>query len=319
MIGTLWLASILPSVALPVDEVDLIRKFKQGEVYQYEFHSKVVHERREAILVTFVPFVSEVRYEFTLTTEKEKPEGTADIRFRRGPVNLRVAATFDQPATTKKISDERNILFTLSPKNRVLAIKDETPKKPESKPPKTLFALPHPLQLDIGGWTSQMVRLSAFVGFLDFGPQLPLKKVKVGDAWFETVGDTPVTISEGANKDKTIVGRLDYKYVYKGEATVDGRRMVWIQGTLEQNTDAGKFIADLLEIDVEQSPIPKVPLQMKATVDYYLEPGSLLLYKAEAEFEGYAAVYLKQFDDERAYEEDRFTSRASIIRKSGSR
>jgi hypothetical protein len=315
MIGTFWLMCAMPSVALPSEEVDLVRKFKQGETHQYEFYSKVVHERREAILVTFVPFVSEVRYEFTLVTEKEKPEGTADLRFRRGPINLRIAATFDEPAKTQKISDERNILFTLSPKNRVLAIKDETPKKPPSKPPKPLLAFPSPLQLDIGGWTSQMVRLSAFVGFLDFGPQLPLKKVKVGDSWFETVGDTPVTVSEGPNKDKMIVGRLDYKYVYKGETTVDGRRMVWIQGTLEQDTDAGKFLADILEIDVEQSPIPKVPLKMKATVNYYLEPDSLLLYKAEAEFEGYAAVYLKQFDDERAYEEDRFTSKATLVRK----
>ncbi|MEM4409355.1 MAG: hypothetical protein QXI19_11510, partial [Candidatus Caldarchaeum sp.] len=177
MTPALWLIATMPNVALPFEEVDLVRRFRQGESHQFEFYSKVIHERRESLLVTFVPFVSEVRYEFTLSTEREKPEGTADLRFRRGPVNLRLAATFENPATTRKISDARNILFTFSPKNRILAIKDETPKKPESKPPKVLFITPPSSQLDIGGWTSQMVRLSAFVGFLDFGPQLPLKKV----------------------------------------------------------------------------------------------------------------------------------------------
>ncbi len=308
--------ALAPSSVLPGrQEADLVRRFQVGEKLTYEFVSRLNIDFREGNLETFIPLRHTYRYTFTLSTEKEKPEGAADVRFERDKIVQQTGETFYSSPKEEKVGRKENILYTFSRRNRAIGRKDESPEEEKKEPPPFLMSMnAEPVQFGYGRWVAQMYGLAAFVRFFDFGPVLPNRRVSEGDTWKETKGYGPLTLTSGADKGKNIVGRLDLTYTYKGNTEVDGKQVVWIEGRLEQDTDAAPYVADLFGIDLKDSPFTEIRLIFEAAVDYYLEPGSLQVYAIKAQFQGSTAVTRAGWEGG-PWREDRFRSRASLTRK----
>jgi hypothetical protein len=310
---------LIASIALVAsgEKIDLKRTFTATDKATFDFQCKLQIDARQLPLETFIPQNAWFVYGFTAQVEKMKPDGVADLRFKRPKIVLKEEETFDHPAKDTVLVKDENYLFTMSHKNQLLAVKDETPKKPPPKDGGGLFATLRAgtaTQIDIGGWIGQLHTLAGFVNFFDLGPNLPLQPVAIGDTWKETVGYAPVTISAGADKGKSINARIDYVYTYLGKATVNKKSYVHIQGKISQDTDAAPFIASIIGVKLELAPFKEIKLKMDGTVNYYLEPVNLQVALIQASSTGEVAVTIPQVTSGPVYEE-RFKSRASLTRR----
>ena len=304
----------------PDGNVDLNRVFKAGEKTTFEFNSKIQVDHRQVPIETFIPENNGFTYTFTTAVENMKPDGVADLRFKRPKIILKIGETFESGPKQEALTHDENILFTISRRNQVLSLKDETPKKKPKKgeggdepPPMMARTSLGVSQFDIGGWVGQLRQLSAFVNFFDLGPILPNRPVAVGDTWKETVGYAPTTITSGADKGKNISGRIDYVMTFKGKADVGGKAAWLIEGKINQDTDAAPYIADLIGVKLERAPFKQIKLKMDGVVNYYLDQVNLQVMKVGATSQGEVAVVIPEYDGP-AYEE-RFKSRASLVRK----
>lgn len=302
------------------EAIDLERKFRQGEKHTFQFVSKMTIEFREIPLETFLPFGVTYSYAYTMETERLKPDGAADVRFKRPNIKIRMGETVDSPPKMEIINRPQNWLLTFSRKNQLLTLKDESPKEKkkggtsggggQSAFWSTAFG---DTQLDVTSWIDELRSLGAFVNFFDWGPVLPVHPVKVGDSWKETVGYVPATLKSGTDKGRNIMARIDYTYVYKGNTTREGKKCAWIQGTLHHDSDAAPYVADLLGIELKLAPFKEIKLQMDATVDYYLDPETFAVYEIEGKSKGNTSITTRE--TEGAYYEERFTSEAYLVRK----
>jgi hypothetical protein len=318
MITTIIGMMTLTNVSPPLQAVDLNRLYKQGERLEYDFSSRIQMDIRQVPLETFMPFSQRFNYTYTLETERLKPDGIADVRFKRNIINVRMGETYDSPPKDEVIKANNNYLFTMSGKNSIISIKDDSPKddKKLDHKPVNLFlvnAYPAFLQFDVGGWMWQIRSMAGFVNFFDLGPVLPLREVEVGGTWKDTVGYAPTTIQTGADKGKNVVARLDKVYTYKGMTEHEGKRVVWVQGTVNQNTDAAPLIAEMLGVDIKRAPFSEIKIQFDATIDFYLEPSNLTMFRVRAGSEGYISVTIPQITGP-VYEE-KFKSTALLKKK----
>jgi len=300
------------------EAIDLERKFRKGEKHTFQFVSKMTVEFREIPLETFIPFGVTYSYSYTMETEQLKPDGAADVRFKRPNIKIRVGETVDEPPKMEVVDRPQNLLLTLSRKNQLLTLKDESPKPKKKEgtgggePAFWNGSFGNP-QLNVSAWINELRGLGAFVNFFDWGPVLPVHPVKVGDTWKETVGYVPATLKSGADKGRNIMTRIDYTYVYKGNTTREGKKRAWIQGTLHNDSDAAPFVADLLGIELKFAPFKEIRLQMDATVDYYLDPETFAVYEIEGKSKGNTSITVSGIEG--PYYEERFTSEASLVRK----
>lgn len=311
----LIVASLMALSASQADKIELTRKFAAGEKMTYDFASRLDAEMREYPVETFFPDNVDFTYTFTLDVEKLKPDGVADVRFKRKEFKIRMAEDFESGPKTTVMTQNTNMLITFSNRNQILSIKDETPKKPPARGGglHVLSRFGVKAQDPIMQMIQQLHSFAAFANFYDFGPSLPLHPVAVGDTWKETIGYTPMTISSGAEKGKSLMGRIDYVYTYKGNGAIDNKTCVWIQGKISVDTDAAPFIATFFERP-EFSPFKEIKLFMDGTVDYYLEPANLATYKIVSKSEGNASISVKDYSGGPVFEE-RFKSQGKLVRK----
>ncbi|HET6644650.1 MAG TPA: hypothetical protein VFG65_04045 [Fimbriimonadales bacterium] len=312
--------SLLAAVLLfvPTAPADLNRVFSAGEKHSYEFNSRVSVDYRQAPLQTFIPETVNFTYTFTTAVEQMKPDGVADLRFKRPKILLKEGETFDSPPKTEAVIQGENYLYTISRKNQMLGVKDFTPRpKPKGDGGGLMLrssTLGGSAQLDIGGWIGQLRQIAAYVNFFDMGPILPDSPVNVGGTWKDTIGYVPATIPAGADKGKSINARIDYVMTYMGAATLDGMNTVHIQGKITQDSDAAPYIAQLLGVKLERAPFKEIHLKMDGLVDYYLDPKTLDPVQIKATSEGSVDVSVPDYSGGPVYEE-RFKSRASLVRK----
>jgi len=303
------------------EPVTLERVFRQGETSTYDFTTRIMLDAREYPQETFFPVNDQVYYTFTLTTERLKPDGVADVRFKRNKVTIRYGERFDEPPKEEKVGRDESLLFTLSRTNQVLSLRDESPKPPPSggglRSAMLRNASPAAAEMAfdiIDDWITQMHQLAGFVNFFDLGPILPAHPVEPGGTWKETVGYAPVTVAEGADKGRTLNARIDYVYTFMGEANHGGRAVYHIQGTYKQDTDAAKYIEDLLNEARMASPFKEIRLQMEGKVDYYLDKSTCAVIRINAEANGYFGLTVNELPDAPVMEE-KIKSRASLTRK----
>lgn len=311
---------LMPSfLSVDADKVELFRSYRSGEKLTYQFSSQLDVGVRSGEIDVFIPENVKYTYNFTLTTEKEKPEGTADVRFRRPNVTIHIGETFEDPPTKEEVKTDENILFTLSRTNQVLSLKDESPKKKDKdKGNRSIIATASAVEQQraqdvIRSWFQQLFQLAAFVNFYDLGPLLPGHPVAVGDTWKQTVGYQPMQITAGADKGKPIMGRLDYEYTYRGRKELDGKQVVWIVAKLHNESDASPYVASRMGVELEDSPFKAIKLKISAEVEYFLDPVTLITLKVASKSEGNAHVVVEGVEG--PIEEVKFESRGSLTKK----
>lgn len=302
---------------LPQGKVDLQRVFKDGAKATYEFNSRIQVDFRMAPLETFIPETDGFTYTFTTSVEKVKPDGVADIRFKRPKIVLKMGEKFDSAPKDEVLLKDQNVLYTLSHRNQVLAVKDETPKPPPKKDGGGMFWRANfgASQDIIIAWISQLRQIAAFVNFFDLGPILPNHPVAVGDTWKETVGYAPVTVASGADKGKNINARIDYVYTFMGKTDLNGKQVYHIVGKVDQDTDAAPYIADILGVKMDRAPFKEIKLKINGSVNYYLDTANLQPLEIRATSDGEVDVIVPDYPSGPVYEE-KFKSRASLIKKS---
>lgn len=317
----MMMAAVMALALSPAEPVTLERVFRQGETLTFDFSTRINLDVRDYPLETFIPVNDRVLYTFTLTTERLKPDGVADVRFKRNKVTIRYGERFDEPPKEEKVGRDENFLFTLSRTNQVLSLRDESPKPPPSggglRSAMLRYASPAAAEMAfdiIDDWITQMHQLAGFVNFFDLGPILPAHPVEPGETWKETIGYAPVTVAEGADKGRTLNARIDYVYTFMGEANYQGRPVYHIQGTYKHDTDAAKYIEDLLKEARMASPYKEIRLRMEGKVDYYLEKTTCAVIRINAEAEGYFGLTVNQMPDAPVMEE-KIKSSASLTRK----
>ena len=310
---SLCLAFLTPLDPAPTT---LTRKFVLREKLAYNVNSHITPEVRMKGLETFIPQDLDIDYGFNYTVEALKADGIAAVRFQQPSLTETRGETSTSLPQAKTEKSDKVYQMTVSPINELLDAKDVTPPKPSKKKPKTNAmaywtapggAVQSPI---FGDYVSEMHRLALFVGNLTFSPSLPLEAVKIGDTWKRTVSYQPQKLK---GKKGSAVQRLDYTYVYQGPMKVDGKPVVRIQAKLDLNTDLGDYLRTLMAeygMDEKQTNIKSMPLHMKATIDFDLDPATRMTLAANAISEGGFEINIK--DESDAVYEERFKGRTAL-------
>lgn len=296
--------------------IDLGHRFSAHEKLAYNITSHMTAEVRMGDLQTFIPEDLDINYGYDYTVQSLLPDGVAVVKFIQPSVTEIEGETATSPPKSKTEKSDKVYQLTLSPANEILDRKDITPPKPK-KPVKKgrssamamLRTAGAAAQAPIfGEYVSEMHRLALFFGTMDFSPKLPLEPVKVGDSWKRTVGYQPQKLK---GKDgKSAVQRLDYTYTYMGPVTVDGQQRLRIQATLDLKTDLGEYLKTLLEGSQLETNLKSMPLHMKATIDFFLDPKTRDTLSASAQSEGGFEINVKEQDT--AVYEERFKGRTDL-------
>jgi len=306
-------------------EVELVRTFKTGERNSYQVQSLLQIESRERGLETWIPENVEISYGFSYKITEAHLDGFADIVYSR-PVTKQTVETISrsEPVVTLD-KTSLNFSLRLSPVNEILDLKVlKTPPKtkPSSsrkKPGQKLnFYSPSPttrLQSSLNDDLMQeLYRLALNVGSLDsaldFSPKLPLEEVKIGDTWQRTVSYQPQKLKD--RKDgKNAMQRLDYTFTYLGLVAEKGKSFRKIQAELDLNTDLLQFIVDSFDVDLDELPIKSIPIQMKSSIVFLLDPKTLKTISAKSLSQGSTSTLLKDFPND-PVEETRFKGETNL-------
>jgi hypothetical protein len=294
--------ALAAALAAPQDgkAVTLARVFPKGEKLAYSVTSNLQVETRPYGIQTFMPEEMDLNYKFTTEVKQLKNDGVAIVRYTRPTMTQVDGETYERPPKTTVEKVNFNYDLTLSPINKILEMKDlNPPKKP--KPGGTggggalshfatrnLASMQGSLQAVMGQFISDLYRLALNVGSIDsamdFSPKLPLDDVKVGDTWKETVSYQPQKLK---GKDgKQAVQRLDYTFTYKGAVKVNGKPFERVTATLDLNTDLGAFLNQLMDTKPDESHLKSIPIQLKQTIDYDLDPATKRTVFAVSKSEG---------------------------------
>lgn len=319
------LAALCLALLAPPDPVavTLTRRFTPGEKLAYSITSHITAEQRQKGLQTFIPEDLDLNYGFDFTVQSVNGAGLATMRYQRPTMTEIQGETANSSPKTKVQKINMIELLTMSPINELIDHKDIAPKKPTAKKPKVGAHSASPavgaarLQAPIfGQYIAEMHSLALFIGGvdsgLDFAPKLPLEAVKVGDTWKRTVGYQPQRLS-GKENDKAAVQRLDYTYTYLGPMTVDGKKILRIQAKLELKTDLADYLKTLMKqsgMRGDETNLKTMPLHMKASIDFDLDPKNCHTLLAAATSEGGFELFVKE--DDEAYYEERFKGRTNL-------
>ena len=309
-IAVLAFLSVFPFQQTPAKPVTLTRKYILGEKAAYRVRADIQIQSREGELRTFIPEDEGLEYDFTTEVKQLKPDGIADIIYRRPTIKIIQGETFDSgiKTTTEKIN--LNYLLTLSPINEVLADKDLNPPKKEKAGPDKLnlankAAVTRKAQDFFDGFIEEVQRLSVFIGSLDssldFNPKFPFDEVVAGDTWKRTVGFQPQKLK--GTDGKQAVQRLDITYTFKGSTKRGPKDVYRIEADLNHETDLSQFLNQLAEIDSEITGIKRFPLRLKAKVTYDIDPATGRTLGAVAESEGGYDVVLTSNENDPIVEE----------------
>ena len=303
---------LLASLALlpQTNEVELARTFVTGQTQTYEVKSHILTESRSASMSFFMPEEFDVNYRFTVKIEEAKQDGFANLVYERPTMNFIEGETADHPPRTTVEKSALKYRLNLSPINELTGVTDLNPKKPkDSKDGKGLqvFGTGGKIVQDAG--ISRMIQelhsLAMFIGnldsSLDFSPKLPLDSVKPGSTWKRTVSYQP---RELKGTDKQAVQRLDYTYTYEGLVTNDqGKKVHRILGALELDTDAAKFINQLMDMKPEQTGLKELRLQLTTKIVFDLDDVTKTTVSAIADSKGGFKIVTTEVTDGPAFEE----------------
>lgn len=298
------LSALALSVAMAAPQdgkaVTLARVFPKGEKLQYSVTSNLQIETKPYGLQTFMPEEVDMNYKFNTEVRELKNDGIAIVRYTRPTMTQIDGETYNRPPKTTVEKVNFNFDLTMSPINKILEMKDlNPPKKPKPGGSGGGGALAHYAMLKVGGkqgslqaimgqFISDLYRLALNVGSIDsamdFSPKLPLDDVKVGDTWKETVSYQPQKLK---GKDgKQAVQRLDYTFTYKGTVTVNGKPFQRVTASLDLNTDLGAFLNQLVDAKPEETHLKSIPIQLKQTIDFDLDPVTKRTVLAVSKSEG---------------------------------
>jgi hypothetical protein len=290
--------------------VTLARKFGQGEKLAYAVTASIHAETRAGNLDTWIPDNVDLSYGFTTVVKKLKADGIAEILYNRPTFTEVQDEDFD--SGPKKTVDKINMqaLLTLSPINQILEAKDLSKTKASDDSTRWLaHAVRGAKQRGLAGnFIGELHRLALFVGgfdsALDFNPKLPLDPVSVGDTWKQTVSYQPQKL-KGDKEGKQEVQRLDYTFTYKGLMNSEGKQVQRVQAQLNLDTDLAAFFNQLVKMKADESGLKKIPMTLKATIDFDLDPKTFRTIRATASSTGGFSIWLTEEPD-RALVEEKF-------------
>lgn len=279
---TVAIASLAIGIVGQNAPVLLQRTFKAGEKLTYFVNAQLKTEERQFGLQTFLPGEQGYEYEFTTAVTGMKADGICEMTYKRPTMTEVQGEQFDRPEKRTVVKTNWDMKLTVSPINEVLETKDMRPKpaekpKPGAKPGgKLLWANPlvrTVMLQDIGAFTSEVYRLSLFIGGLDsgmdFAPRLPYDEVQVGEVWKRTVGYSPQRLGEKGSK--SAVTRLDYSYVYKGTEQFEGKTVWRIEATMKLDTDIAEFLHQIWELKPDETGLKHFRLRLDAGIKFYLD------------------------------------------------
>jgi len=275
------LTAIAAFLLAPVqNEVELVRTFTTGQTQTFEVKSHILTEGKSAEMSFYMPEEFDVNYGFTLKIEQARPDGFAVLVYERPTMNLIEGETSDHPPKTTIEKTGWKSRLTISPINELTDVLDLSPKKPvkgkDGNGGKGVFLVGRMFGAGQDGGIDQMIQelhsLAMFIGnlesSLDFSPKLPLDTVKPGGTWKKTVSYQP---RELKGTDKQAVQRLDYTYKYEGLVPLDGKRVHRVTAVLELDTDAAKFINQLMGMKPEESGLKELRLQLTTKIVFDLD------------------------------------------------
>jgi hypothetical protein len=289
------LAACCAFAAPPVQDttVNLGQVYTKGEKLAYKVRSHMQAESRNLPLRTWIPEDLDISYDFTLSVLQMKSDGIAVVRYQRPTMSITEGETFTSPPKTTVEKPNLDVQLTISPINELLDMKDLS--KP-SKTTKAMIANPSKPQAQmpfIGQFISEMYRMTLFVGSLDssldFMPKLRTSQVKVGDTWQKTFAYQPQKL-KGKN-GKTVVQRIDLNYVYKGAMTVNGKKIQRVEASYNLDTDLSQFVNDSFGVTSAETGLSKLPMKLKANVEFDLDPVTHHCLEARADSEGGFEIY----------------------------
>jgi len=300
--------------------VSLGRVFTKNEKLAYDIKSSLHSEHRLRGLSTWIPEDLDLNYAFTTIVEDLKADGIAVVHYQRPTMHEIEGETFSSPPKDNLIKSNLDLRLTVSPINEILEMKDlaEKPAKPTKKGDSELtYSAAAKKQAALGGilsqFVSEMYRLSLFAGSfeasLDFAPKTPFDPVKVGESWKQTVGYQPQKLKGKGNKQA--VQRLDYTFTYKGIVESEGKKVYRVEGILDLKTDLGDFVNQLVGMKPEDTGLKKVPLTMKATIEFDLDMKTRNTILAEATTESGFGLFVTAYPDE-AVQEDKVKAHTTM-------
>lgn len=297
---------IVAAFAISAPEaISLNRVNKGGETQKYKVLSRLNVEQKQLGMDYFLPERFDLNYDFSLEVKKEKVDGIVEVLYKRPTMTQIIGETAEAPSQTKTEKVNYVYKLDLSPINKLLAMEDLSPKKPDGEKGGLRFLSPRPqgpMQgTMVGMFISELQRLALFVGSLessmDFQPKLPLFEVDKGDTWKETVSYSPQKLK--SKSGKTVMQRLDYVYVYDGIVESKGAKVHRVTATLDMNADMAQFIKDSMGPgDFAQTGLKELNFNLKAKIEYDLDLVTRKTMRAEGNSAGGFKIVVTQFPNE---------------------
>lgn len=311
MILPLLLITRLPGVAGHTT-TDLSRVFQKGERVQYEVKSHLLSEVRAGGLSTFLPEDTDFEYRFGFQVTDLLNDGIALVRYQRP--TMTIVEADDEGEPRRKVERVNlDLEVKLSPINELLGVRDLAKKTARKDGfrigiPRAIVRQPDVVQ----DFVFEVHRLALFLGSLDsaldFAPKLPFEDVAPGATWKRTVGYQPQRLESG----RSAVQRLDLTYTYRGPAQLDGRPVQRVAAELNLDTDVAKFVNEANGTTAAQSGLLCLPLRLKASIEFDLDPATRRTIAARASSEGGFELYLTDGPKAEAILETRLKGRTTL-------
>ncbi|MBS1721469.1 MAG: hypothetical protein JSS66_00515 [Armatimonadetes bacterium] len=303
------LTALLAALTLRApDDVELYRQFTAGQTYTYDVKSHLLSEFKSAGMGYFLPADFDINYKFTMKVEEARQNGFATVLYERPTMDMIEGETAEKPPKTTVEKTGMRLRLTLSPVNELTDVKDLSEKKDKKDKDGGLFLYGSGRETPQDNLVARMVgelqRMAMFIGnldsALDFSPKLPLDAVKPGDTWKKTVSYQPREL-KGTNRQA--MQRLDYTFVYDGLKDVDGKKVHQVTGNLELDTDAAKFMNQIMETKPEESGLKELRLKMKTKLTFLLDEATKATRSIVGESEGGFSIEATGYDEGPIYEE----------------
>jgi len=319
-------AALCLALLAPMDQAQttLTRKFVANEKLAYAIRSHLTTEQRQRGLQTWLPSDTDINYNCSIFVRAMQADGFAVVHYTRPTMTIIEDDNGDPKTQIEK--SNINVRLLLSPVNEMIDARDLNPPKKPKKPgaaaseddgggrmvgpdDTTAYGL-----AIFGQFASETERLALFIGSLDssldLAPKLPLTAVKVGDTWQRTIGYQPQKLK--GKEGKSAVQRLDYTFTYLGPKVVDGKSILRIQAKLDFKTDLLDYVKSIMEEigGNGKTILSSLPLNLKATIDYDLDPKTRHTLATRATSEGGYGLFLKGDTD--ALMEGRFKGRTDV-------
>ena len=276
--------------------VTLSRVFTANEKMAYDVKSHITLETRARDLETFIPMDYDMNYSFIAQVQQMKTDGIAVMHYSR-PTMTEIEGTTDTSrpeVKTKKVNFD--YILTVSPINEILDKVDTGPPVKGKSTALLMRSASHKQEgtEQVQQFINELYRLALFNGpietSLDFAPKFPFWDVAPGDTWKRTAGYQPQAL-KGTKGDEP-VQRLDYTYTYRGPVIQSGKTYQRVTAELNLDTDLAPWAKQYLTPERSAPQLAKMPMTLKATIEFDLDPKTFDTVAARAYSQGGFQVYL---------------------------